>query len=227
MHHKWLTIIFLLCSFAIHAMEITIPNNSSGLEIIMDDFLTTLNCLPLNREVRHSLRCASKKCLKLVFSQDDLNVKYIDAYKQKNQHQMDCWRSFGGCFYYQEFANAVKNKKDKLAEWLLKKNKVTVGRAYCSNIMEAVQTSTVDEMVPVIQWLLYTRTPSTYGSEFSKSVKEALRLVKEYPEAQKFLDLFNKYKAEELRRELQRRMIAQACSGLSIASCYGSVSDYF
>src|SRR5438874_2654945 len=98
MQHKLSVIIFLLSFFPMHAMELTTTSYSSGLETIMDDFWTTMNCLRLNRQVRDTLRCTSKKCLALVLSQDNLNENYKEAYRKNDQHQRTYWRNLGGCF---------------------------------------------------------------------------------------------------------------------------------
>ncbi len=201
MQYKWLAIIFLLSFFPISAMELTTTNHSSGICITDDLFITSV-CPRLDRPARDTLRCTCTKYLKIVHSQDELNKNYKEAFFAKNDmHQMFYWKSMGALEQHQEFAYAVKNKKDKLALWLLERNTVAVWNAYCLNIREAVETSTVDEMVPVIKWLLDTRKPVTCNGEYLSGYHYANNLKEQYPEVQKFIDLFKAYEQEEKERK--------------------------
>jgi hypothetical protein len=56
MQHKWFALIFLLSSFPMHAMELTITNYSGDIGIIDDVFVTAI-CPPLDRPARDALRC--------------------------------------------------------------------------------------------------------------------------------------------------------------------------
>ncbi len=199
MQYKCLVITFLLSSFPIYAMELTITNDSNGIPLT-DDLFTTLICSRLDRSARDTLRCTNKKYSTLVHSQEELNKHYWESLIVE---EMFYWKSLGALEEHQEFAYAVKNKKDKLAKWLLERNEMAVWDAYCLNIEDAVETSTVDEMVPVIRWLLYTRKPTTHLGEFESAYGFTLNL-KKYPDVQKFIDLFKTYEQREEGWKIQR-----------------------
>ncbi len=214
-------IIFLLFSFSMHAMKCIITDCSDGISLTNDLFITTV-CSRLDRPMRDSFRRTNKKYFKLLLSQDELNKNYEEACDTKDDLKMAYWKSLGGCFAYQEFADAVKSKKYKLATWLMNKKKVVVWDAYCSNIKQAVETSTVDEMVPVIECLLYSRKPTTYNSEYLSGYYVSNQLKEQYPEAQKFIDLFQKYTQEQAKFEEIAKLgeaIAQLLRNNARSSC--------
>jgi len=224
--------VFLLCSFSMHAMElIPITNHSSDLEIITDDLFAMSIVSRLDRQGRDALRLTNKKYFGLILSQDILTDNYINACKLGDVHRMTYLERLGWLPSHQEFANAIKNKKYCLAQWLIDKNKVVIWNAYCSNIREAVRMATVDEMIPVIKWLLDTRRPVLHHGEFLSGYHFSNNLVNTYPEAKKIVDIFVQYEKDEIERKAQetvhQRMIATACSGLSIAACYGPTTGYY
>jgi hypothetical protein len=149
-----------------------------------------------------------KKYLTLIHSQDALNENYNKSLYEGNAPKMIHWKKLGWLPPHQEFANAVKNKKNKLAVWLLEKQKVTVWDAYCSNILEAVNTSTVEQILPVIKWLLDTRRPVTHLGEYLSGYHFANNLKEQYPEVKKIVDVFERYKQEEeSRKETNRKIV--------------------
>lgn len=187
----------LVCSSTLYAMELTTADTSITTKIT-DDLFTTAICPRLDRPERDALRRTSKKYFKLLFSQDELNRKYNIPHDHPEKAY---WRSMGGLLLHEEFANAVKNNKNSLATWLLEKNKVDVWDAYCRNIQEAVETLTIECMLPVIKWLLDTRKPLTHRGEFLSGYHYAINLKQQYPGVQKIIDLFIAYeKAEEARK---------------------------
>ena len=188
--------IFLMYSSTMYAMELTTTNIPNGIHIITDDLLTTTICSRLDRPARDAFRRASKKYFTIVLSQDALNNNYKNAYELGEVCKMIYWKSMGGLLLHQEFSNAIKNKKEILATWLFEKKKVDVWNAYCCNIKEAVETATVEEIVPVIKWLLLTRKPVTYLNEFLSGYDFAKNLVHQYPEVKKIVDLFEAYQKE-------------------------------
>jgi hypothetical protein len=197
-------IVFLLSSFSIQGMELAISDKSSGIQGVDDAVLTASICPRLGWQARNALRCTCKKYLKLVHSKDELNKKYKKACDEKNVLQMTYWKNLGGCYFYQEFANAVKNKKDKFAEWLIEKNKVIIEDVLLNNISESVTTLTVDEITPVIQWLLNSIQSICPKNNFFFSynsyylICNATKILAyKYPEAQIFIVMFEKYKEEQ------------------------------
>lgn len=199
MHVTRLMIIFLLCSPAIYAMELTTTRITSDQ---FDDILTTSICSRLYRFERNALRYTCKKCLNIILSQDELNEEYELSFREKSP-QIIHWKSLGGLLPHQEFAEAVKNKKELLARWLIEKEKVSVWKAYCCNIEEAVETSTVQEILPVIEWLLDRRKPVTHQGEFLSGYHFANNLTDKYSEVQKIIDIFEKYQREKLQKIAQ------------------------
>lgn len=199
MQHKIFLNIFLLYSSAISAMELTTTNNSFHIQNISDDLFSTAICSRLDRPARDTLRCTCKKYVMLIYSQDELNNNYAQEILYCSV-KVAYWRSLGGCYYFQEFGNAVKDKKDELAQWLLDK-KIDVCSAYCSHIKEAVETSKVDEVLPIIKWLLYTQRPDIEDFESLRVYFFAHEFKKQYPEVQKIIDLFNKYKQKVQHRD--------------------------
>ena len=193
----------LICSSTMHAMELTTANYSGGIGITDDIFVTAV-CSRLDRPTRDILRCTCKKYLTLVHSQDALNENYNKSLYEGDALKMVYWENLGWLPPHQEFANAVKNKKNKLAVWLLEKKKVTVWDAYCSNILEAVKTSTIKQILPVIKWLWDTRKPLTHLDEYLSGyhfAKNLIGLYPEYPEVQKIVDAFERYEQEEAVRK--------------------------
>jgi hypothetical protein len=181
-------------------MELTTTNTSDGICIITDDLLTTAICSRLDRPARDALRRANKKYFKLILSQDELNKNYKEAYTLKDKPKIIYWKNLGGLLPHQELANAIQNKKCILAAWLLRTKKVIVWDAYCCNIQTAVNTSTIEEILPVIKWLLDTQKPLVHLGEFLSGYHYAANLVKACPEVQKIVNLFMKYEEEEERK---------------------------
>lgn len=201
MHHKIFLNIILLCSSVISAMELTTTNNFYHIQNIPNELFSTAICSRLDRRARDTVRCTCKKYATLVLSQDELNNNYREACDKKDYSKMVHWASLGGLFPYQELANAVKNKHEWLAERLFNKGKVYVWDAYCKNLEEAVTTSTVDAMLPVFTWLLFTRQPKTYLYDFLRAYQLVKDAKEQDPKAQKIFDLFKKYKQEARERE--------------------------
>jgi hypothetical protein len=146
------------------------------------------------------LRCTSKKYLALLFSQDELNKNYVKAHMQQDKLNMAYWKSMGGWLPHQEFANAIKNKRESFATWLLKNNKVAVDDAYCCNIQEAVETSAIKQMLPVIKWLLDTRS-TRLSAEYLSGYNCAKNLKEKYPNAQEIINFFDAYMIDYQRNK--------------------------
>jgi hypothetical protein len=200
MQHKYF-LIFLLSPVSMHAMELITTHHSSGI-VITDDLFLTAVCSRLDRPARDTLRCTCTKYFKIIPLQDELNKEYVKAFYKKDDSRICYWKGLGGLFPHQEFANAIKNKKDKFATWLLEKGKVQIWNAYCLNMQDAVETLTIDEMLPVITWLLYTRKPEIFEQEFCSSYGFARKLKEhhpkeQYPHIQQIIDLFDKYRQKE------------------------------
>lgn len=190
----------LLCSSTLYAMELTITSTSC-VEKITDDLFTTAIGSRLDRPARDALRRTSTKYFKLILSQDELNENYKNACLRWDNPQIVHWKSMGGLLSHQEFANAIQNKKNSLGTWLLEKNKVVVWDVYCRNIQDAIATSTIEEMLPVIKWLLDSRMPKTHLGEFLSGYHCAKNLIAQYPEVQKIVDVFEVYEQDKDYRE--------------------------
>ena len=186
---------FLLCSSTMYSMERPlelVPTNvSSGLDIIPDELLPTAIGFWLDRPARDDFRRTCKKYFELLLSQDELNKNYRNACNKKykkacifNPDTELYWKNLGGLWSHQEFANAIKNKKDKLAMWLLEK-KTTPYSAYYLNILKVMDTSTIDEILPVIEWLLKSKKLGTY---FDDSLNCAKKFIDQCPDIQKIID---------------------------------------
>jgi hypothetical protein len=171
-----------------YSIELTITN-------IPDDCVKII-CSRLDRPEREVLRCTSKKYFQLILSQDELNKNYVQAHKQQDKLNITYWKSLGGWLPYQEFANAIKDERESLATWLLKQNKVAVEDAYCCNIQEAAETSTIKQIRPVLKWLLDTRSTRMFG-EYLSGYNCAKNLKEKYPNAQEIIDFFDAYMKQE------------------------------
>ncbi len=230
MQHKLSVIIFLLSSFSMHAMKLTTPNHSNGIPLTNDLFTISI-CSRLDRPARDALRCTCKKYLALVHSQEELNKHHQEVYDkigygQNIQDQLVYWKNLGGMFPHQELASAVKNKKEKLAVWLLETKRVNIiFHGYYWNMQDAVETSTVDEIVPVIQWLLDATKPLTDSRDFLSAYNYANDRKKRYPDMQKFVDLFDKYKEEE-KREIARIVAESRRNNAYSSSPWHARGDY-
>lgn len=194
-------IIVLLDFSTVCAMELTTVPTAIGICQLGDELIIMEICSRLDRSSRDVLRLTNKKYFTVLFSQDVLNKKYQAACITRNKIDQDFWQKRGGWLPYQEFARAIQSEQYRLATWLLKKKKAEVWDVYCGNIKEAVETSTVDKMVPVIEWLLNTRKPITCNGEFLSGYHFANNLKEQYPDVQKFIVLFKKYEQEEKERK--------------------------
>jgi hypothetical protein len=192
--------VFLICSSTMYSMELTTTHASSSIHIT-DDLLSTAICSRLDRPAREVFRCTNKKYFELILPQDVLNKNYKDAHILQDEPKMLHWKSLGALLPHQEFANAIKKNIFFLARWLLEKNKVVIWDAYCLNIRQAVETSTIEEIVPVIKWLLDMRRPATHLNEYLSGYHFANNLVGRYPEVKKIVDVFKTYEKEEEARK--------------------------
>lgn len=201
-------VIFLLYSSTVCAMKLATVPAATGICQLEDEFITTEICARLDRPSRDALRRTNKKYFKLILSQDMLNRQYSIAYITENKIDQDYWQKRGGWLPHQEFARAIKNQQYPLASWLLAKNKADMWGLYCRNIEEALKTSTVDEMVPVIRWLLNTRKPAIYSSgylypesEFFSGYNCARNQIEKYPDVQKIVNVFEAYRRGQEEQE--------------------------
>jgi hypothetical protein len=178
--------------------------NISAMELIVipaDLFITKI-CSQINRPTRDALRRTCKKYYECVISQDTLNGNYAKFLVLKDNAQILHWKNLGALFSHQELARAVKDKKFELATWLLAKNKVSIWNAYCRNIKDAVEEKKVEEIVPLIAWLLDTRKPQTHLNEFLSGYHFANNLKEKYLDVQKIIDVFKEYEKKRLTQEL-------------------------
>ena len=196
-HMRLLLNVFLIYSSTLYAMELTTTHIYNGI-IITDDLFATSVCSRLDRPARDTIRCTCKKYYECIVSQDILNINYAKAFHlKKDDAQMLHWKSLGAFFPHQELAKAIKDKKYDLAKWLLEKNKVNVWNAYCRNIQDAIEEKKVEEILPLIRWLLNTREPRTHHNEFLSGYHYAINLKKKNPDVQKIIDVFDEYKKEQ------------------------------
>jgi hypothetical protein len=186
MHFKFLVNVFLMCSTTLYSMDLTIFTNFTNFS---DDCISII-CSRFDRPERNNLKCTNKKYFKLILSQDEVNNNYRNAHMQQDESNMIYWKNMGGWLPHQEFANAIKNKKISLAKSLLKNNKVAIYDVYCCNIEEAVKTSTIDQVIPVLKWLMDTRSTRA-AAEYLSGYELAKNLKEKYPQAQEIVDFIH------------------------------------
>ena len=208
MHLKLLLTLLLVCTPTAYSMEIDCPPT------IPNEIFTTAICSHFDRPDRDALRLTCTKYFKLVPSQDFLNNNYQAACERNDIITIADWKQMGGVLSHQELARAVQNKQYSLAKWLIEHDKLGMWPAYCTNIQEAVESAEIKQMLPVIKWLLDYRKPKIHLNEFLSGHHYAKNLIKKYPEAQQFVDLFDKYKTvqvAEARIKHEESRYNQAC----------------
>lgn len=193
MRFTFLLTALLLCSTTIHSME-SIPH-----EIVSSAFHPHLD-----RVDKSILKCVNKKWNVIVLSQDELNKQYTAACEKQDTDAIKQLKKMGGFLAHQEFAHAVHNKQYCLATWLIEHKKVDVWHAYCTNMQEAADSAKIEQMLPVITWLLETRKPKTYGIEFINSYQCAQNLAEKYHNMQQLISVFEVYVTKKEDQEEER-----------------------
>jgi hypothetical protein len=79
--------------------------------------------------------------------------------------------------------------------------------------------------MPVVKYLLCTAKLDYSNLRSCSQFTEIL--AKQDPEVKKVVALFEQHDKDWEEHKMRERMIAQACSGMSTAACYGPVSDYY
>ena len=167
---------------------------------IQDEVFTTVICPYFDRQDRDTLKCTCIKYHNLVLSQEELNKKYhmakikgLHLHSKQSLQEMELYKKMGGLAIHQEVANAIKNNKGSFATQLIEKQKLTEWTLFYNNIEEAVKTSTIESMLPIIRWLLDTRKPKF--DDLKATYEYIKTYLSEYPETNQFLILFQDYKA--------------------------------